>query len=129
MQHRQSNVNIAAIYTSVRCDPYRQISESSCGAIQRSVLKRYDSAQQTYAEQFVLQRIVYPVRVSLGTAFTARVTSDGQAEVLLTGANYHGRDLTVGRMASVMFLRTTHELFTERYLKQLEVPAVTPIDL
>jgi len=128
VQHRHSNVKIAAIYTSVRCDPYRQSSESSCGSIQRNVLKRYDAAQQTYAEQLVLQRIAYPVRVSLGTAFSAIVTLDGRAEVLLTGANYHNRDLTVGKMSSVTFVRTTHKLFSERYLKPLEVPSVTPVE-
>jgi hypothetical protein len=68
------------------------------------------------------------LRDSLGAAFTARVTSDGRAEVLLTSAGYHARDLAVGKMVSVSFVRMTSETFVARYLKSLEMPAVTPID-
>lgn len=74
--------------------------------------------------------ITYPRNgLAGGAAFTARVTTDGRAEILLTGAAYHARDLARGKLSSLAFLVTSAERFRSQYLLPLETPAVMSVNM
>lgn len=113
---------MAAFYVNFRCG----IGDArDAGKIQREALQRYRTSQQTFIEGYVLRQIAYPPNQRIGAAFIARILRDGTtADVVVTGAAYHGRDLCAGKMSAVSFVQTTKETFSRRYLQPLEVPTV-----
>ena len=112
--------DLKAFYTHFRCD---SIGDQNANDIKRAVLKRYSDAKvKTWVEYKVLQKVTYPTKL-FHAKFVAGV-KDGEAEVLVTSANFHSNSFLQENYETVVYLKMSEEDFNDKYLGPICKPIV-----
>ncbi|OWF42190.1 uncharacterized protein LOC110461445 [Mizuhopecten yessoensis] len=105
--------NLEAFYVRQNCDHKLQISD-----VKRNTQNRLEPKDQVFIEYKVYNRIVYPLK-KFHTKFLACV-SKGQAQVVVTSANFHADHFHFPNLESVQFLTMTEAEFIHRYLRTIQ---------
>lgn len=109
LQHK-NEASLDAFYVRQQCDRERKIHE-----VKQDALKQFkDANDQMFIEYKIFANIIYPMK-RFHAKFMARVKS-GEAQVLVTSANFHADHFEHSNMETVQFLTMSETKFIKDIL-------------
>lgn len=106
-------------FTRFDCD---LTNNRNVGQLQREVSSQLKTRDKTFAEYHILRKLLFPTQVFYAKFIAA--IKDGEAEVLLTSANFHGNHFSRDSMETVIYLKMSFDDFMEKYVNPLNMPLV-----
>lgn len=112
--------DLEAFYVRHKCDEF---GKGNVIRVQEAALRPFGLNFHSFIEYKIYRRMITPVK-RFHCKFAAGVTAEGQAEVLVTSANFHGNHFVHENMETVSFFRMDAADFLTKYVEPISSQVV-----